>query len=520
MKRPAKILLGLTGGLVLALVVVAVAVPLLVDADAIRTRAEAEMSKALGRKVALGRPSVSIWSGLRLNADSVRIGEPLAGAAEGVPILEAGPTSVRLAFWPLVHRQVEARAIAIDEAKILQDGKPLLSDLALRSSLRIGADGVIDTAGKVKARIDLFPPRPEVEATFSTRLAKGTLALDALEAAVGPLRVTANGSVEGVTAPPPVAKLDVGLALAKSRLSGPLSVVVDAKAPSGRFELSSPRLDLSELAALPSLFAGTTAPNVPAGIELTDVRAVMTMDHGEVRLKDARYGGFGGTGRGTVEAHPFEPARAFRVDQHVEGVSIAAVLAAFAPAQKGTLDGTASLDVALSGRAGAPSLLPTLSGTGTLAVRDGTIKSAGVIQQVMKLLETAGATGFAKNETPFDRLSAHFNVASGVATTRDLEFRSKDLDFDGQGTVGLGGALKLEVLASFSREVTTLLVAKTRALSVRVNDAGRLTVPLQIRGTLQEPRVQLDVDKVLKEGVVKQLKKEGTKSLLKKLFGK
>jgi len=175
---------------------------------------------------------------------------------------------------------------------------------------------------------------------------------------------------------------------------------------------------------------------------------------------------------------------------------------------------------ALSGRAGAPSLLPTLSGTGALAVRDGTIKTAGVIQQVMRLLETAGATGFAKNETPFDRLSAHFSVVSGVATTRDLEFRSKDLDFDGQGTVGLGGSLKLDVLASFSKEVTGLLVAKTRALSVRVNDAGRLTVPLQIRGTLQAPRVQLDVDKVLKEGVIKQLKKEGTKSLLKKLFGK
>jgi hypothetical protein len=42
---------------------------------------------------------------------------------------------------------------------------------------------------------------------------------------------------------------------------------------------------------------------------------------------------------------------------------------------------------------------------------------------------------------------------------------------------------------------------------------------LQIRGTVQAPKVQLDVDKVIREGVTKELKKQGTKNLLKKLFG-
>ena len=73
---------------------------------------------------------------------------------------------------------------------------------------------------------------------------------------------------------------------------------------------------------------------------------------------------------------------------------------------------------------------------------------------------------------------------------------------------------------SFSKTISGQLVAKTPALSIRMNDQGRLTVPLQIRGTVQAPKVQLDVDKVIREGVSRELKKQGTKTLLKKLFGR
>jgi AsmA protein len=518
--RPAKIIFGLLAAVVIAAVAAAVAVPFLVDADTLRTRAEAELTKALGRHVKLGRPSVSLWTGLRLDAAGVRIGEPLTGPSASVPILEAGRTSVRLAILPLLRRQVVARSLALDGASILQDGKPLLSELSLRSSLRIESDGAIEAAGRVHARIDLLATRPPFAARFATRYATGRLDVLRLDADVGPVRCTASGRVDGVSSKAPEAHLDLGLALARSNLSGPLTLVLGAGAPTARFNLTAPRLDLGELAALPSAFAGTTAPAVPQGIQLTGVTAELTMVRGEVRLDGAKYSGFGGAGQGTVTAHPFQRERAFNVDQSVAGVSIGALIAAFAPAQKGALDGKASLVVGLTGRAGEVALLPTLSGSGSLAIRDGAIKTVGVIQQVMRLLESAGAKGIAKNETPFDRLTADFAVTEGVAATQNLEFRSADLDFDGRGTVGLGGALKLDVLASFSKTVTSQLVAKTPALSIRVASDGRLTVPLQIRGTVQEPRVQLDLDKVIKEGVVKELKKEGTKSLLKKLFGR
>jgi AsmA protein len=518
-RRPAKLAFGCAGVLALAFVAAAIALPFLIDANALRPRAEAELGGLVGRKVTLGRVKISLWSGLALTADSFRVGEPNAGPAAGIPVVEAGPTAVRLAFLPLLHKEVEAKSISIDQASVLQDGKPIVSELKVRSSLRVGADGGMDAAGTIDARVNLLSSRPPVVARFSVRLGQGTLTVEALDAEIAGAKIHARGSIAGVNSPKPKARLDLAVDLGKSTITGPLDLTLGSGTPTGRFDLVAPHLDLAELATFPSKLAGTAAPAIPAGIEMKDVRATMTMAGGELRLDDTAFQAFGGSGRGSVVAHPFEAARSFTVSQKVSGVSIGAVIAALAPAEKGSVEGTAALDLALRGRAGEAALLPTISGPGHVEIRNGSIKSVGVIQQVMKLLEVAGAKGIAKNETPFDRLTADFDVASGVASTKNLEFRSADLDFDGSGTVGLGGALHLDALGSFSKEITGQLVAKTPALSMRVNDAGRLTVPLQIRGTVQAPKVQLDVDKVIREGVTKELKKQGTKNLLKKLFG-
>jgi uncharacterized protein involved in outer membrane biogenesis len=253
---------------------------------------------------------------------------------------------------------------------------------------------------------------------------------------------------------------------------------------------------------------------------MTDLKTHVTLDHGLAKLDAITFALYGGKARGSLTVRPFEPKIPFTLDQSAEGIAIGRLIAALAPKQKGTVEGKAALSVRLGGDAGAAALLPTVNGAGRLAIVEGKIASFGVIKQVLKTLEVAGAKGMAKDETPFDRLSATFEVVSGTAGTKDLQFRSADLDGDGAGTVGVGGALKLDVLASFSKTVSAELVAKTHALSIRQGSDGRLSVPLQIRGTVLAPLIQLDLNRVINEGVLKELKKEGTKSLLKKLLGR
>jgi len=258
---------------------------------------------------------------------------------------------------------------------------------------------------------------------------------------------------------------------------------------------------------------------VAHGLEMTNLALRVSMARGVAEVRDITFDAYGGRARGVVTLRPFEPRLPFSLEETAEGIAIAPLIAALAPAQKGTVEGKAKLTLSLSGEAGGSAMLPTMNGSGKVAIEDGKIASVGVIKQVMGVLEVAGAKGVAKDETPFDHLSANFVLTAGTATTKDLEFRSPDLDGDGAGTVGLGGAVKIDLLASFAKSISDQLVAKTHALSIRQGPDGRLTVPLQIRGTIQAPRIQLDLQKVIQEGALKQLKERGTKSLLKRLLG-
>ena len=372
-----------------------------------------------------------------------------------------------------------------------------------------------------------------------------------LDAKVGAMRLGAEGRVEEVTSQAPHVVANVSIALPRSSGKGPIEVTFDPGGPRLKFDLTAEVLDVDEVATaissgLSSRAGLTLVPEARAaaptedlwlprasgtgtirakkarvsGMDLTDLTAGVELDRGRLTLNDTSLGAYGGTAKGRAEMRPFEPERPFTVEQRADGVSLALLVASLAPKQKGTVEGTASLEVALAGRAGAPSLLPTVGGRGYLAVRDGTLKSVGVIPQVMSLLESAGAKGVSKDETPFERLSAHFDVAKGVARTNDLEFRSADLDLDGGGTVGAGGKLDLDVTASFSKPVSQQLIEKTPALAIRAGEDGRLTVPLQLKGTLASPSVRLDVDRVINEGLRKKLQKDVKKKLFDKIFGR
>jgi uncharacterized protein involved in outer membrane biogenesis len=229
---------------------------------------------------------------------------------------------------------------------------------------------------------------------------------------------------------------------------------------------------------------------------------------------------YGGTAKGTATFRPFAAGLPFSLDQAAEGVAVGPLIAALAPAQSGTVEGKASLTVRVQGDSSRQTWVRTLSGAGAVSIQKGTIAGVGVVRQMKKALAGAGAPDIEGDRTPFDRLSAQCQIAEGAARTNDLEFRSTTVDGDGTGTVGLSGELNLDILASFSKSVSAGLVARTHALAVRLGADGRLSVPLLIRGTIQEPRIQLDLARVLSEGVLKQLNKEGSKGLLKKLLGR
>lgn len=549
MRRPQKLSLAVVGSVAAIYLFGATILPLLVNAERLRPQAEARLQAALGPRVALGPLRLSLWSGPALRAESLRIGESLS----------AGETAVHVAWLPLLRKRVELRSITVEDLTIAQDGKRLVSGGRLASRVRVAPDGSVAMKGSIDATLGSRPGAPGVSASFTAALDHGTLEIAALDATVGPLvRIDAKGRVTDMSSQAPRVALVGQATLKRSLLKGRFDLAV-ATPPEASFDVGAPLLDVDEILAaaapfraspaasragiqiVPEANASETVPDRGAssfarmlvasgtlradrclarGVELTNLSMKATLERGVAELRDITFAVYGGKARGSLSVQPFEPKMPFSLEQTAEGISIRLLIAALAPAQAETVDGTASLNVRLTGEAGGTALLPSTNGVGRVAIEDGTLSSFGVIKQVMNTLEVAGAKGIAKDETPFDSLSASFDVVQGTAATKDLEFRSRDLDGDGAGTVGPGGVLHLDVLASFSRTVSEELVAKTHALSIRQGTDGRLSVPLQVRGTIHDPAIQLDLDKVLNEGVLRALKKEGTKSLLKKLLGR
>lgn len=557
MKRPQKILIAIVLAVAAAGLIAALILPRVVNAERWRPQAEAKLQQALGRRVSLGRLALSLWGGLSLRAESLRIGEPAGAPAAGAILVDAGTTDLRVAWRPLLHREIEVRSVTVEAINVTQDGKPLASRVHLDSRVHVAADGTVSAEGVAEGNLTAMPAAPRARAEFTTAFKSGELTISALDIVLGPVHLKATGRLAGTTSQAPRLALAGSAELARSKTEGTLALVVAAQ-PEASFSMTASLLDGDEIMEAVAAFTGNASPPraasalVPAanaaeapaasnpsfvralaatgtvkaarcvahGLEMTSLSLRLVMREGVADVQDITFDAYGGRARGSVTLRPFEPHLPFSLDETAEGIGIGPLIAALAPAQKGTVEGKAKLTVRLSGEAGGAALLPTVSGAGSLAIEDGKIASVGVIKQVMGVLEIAGAKGIAKDETPFDGLSASFDLKAGTATTRDLAFRSADLNGDGAGTVGAGGAVRIDLLASFAKAISDQLVAKTHALAIRQGPDGRLSVPLQIRGTIQEPRIQLDLEKVIREGALKQLKEQGTKSLLKRLLGR
>ncbi len=116
MGRFGKVILIALGALVVLLVVAAVSVPLFLNADSFRTRIESSVSKSLGRKVTIGKLTLSVWSGGLLAENATVADDP---SFSSQPFLQAGSVKIRVEVLPLLlQREVHIRGFDLQSPKI------------------------------------------------------------------------------------------------------------------------------------------------------------------------------------------------------------------------------------------------------------------------------------------------------------------------------------------------------------------------------------------------------------------
>lgn len=461
MRRAGRIAIGIAAGVLVLWVLLAAVLPLVVRADAFRPQVESRLTSAIGRPVRLGSLRLTLWTGIAVRADRIEIG--------GEPSLEAGSVRVGLALAPLLRREVRPRWLAVDGAVVRRGSAEWLRETTVRARVDEAPEAGMRARGRIEGTLAAEEASQRAQVDFDVVLAGKRLSIGSLQARVGTDVLDVRGAFDGL-----------GTGAVEGRVEG------------------SARL---------------------AGITVNAISAEATYRGEELRLSDGKFRLHGGDGTVSLRARPRAEGSPFEIDASLRGVDLESFATEAFPAAGAVVDGPGSATMRLSGRAGADDPKRSLEGKASVDIGPGNLRSIGILRQVAELLEKAGGRGIGRDTTPFTKVAASFDVGDGVARTKDLAFRSPDLDLDGGGTVGLDGSLALDVVTAFSEASSAELTARTPQLKFRVGDDGRLTIPMKIRGNLEAPAVQLDVDKVLQEGLRQELKQK-KKSILKRLLGR
>ncbi len=185
-----------------------------------------------------------------------------------------------------------------------------------------------------------------------------------------------------------------------------------------------------------------------------------------------------------------------RFDESLNGVAMGPLLAAFTGFERVTGEAGMAASGALALSSGNPPLA-SLTADGEFSIRDGALRGiniARIIRQALARLE--GRTPPPDTETPetdFTSFTGSVSVRDGVASSDDISLDSPLLRVRGSGQSDL--------------------VEQTLALRLDVNIVGSIegqggetleslrgvAIPLQIEGSWDQPRVSVDVARVLQE---------------------
>ncbi len=250
-------------------------------------------------------------------------------------------------------------------------------------------------------------------------------------------------------------------------------------------------------------------------LEATDVKARAVLSRGTMTLEQMDATVFGGkvSGAGTSVSLA-QPKPTWKLAANLAGLDVAQATKAFAGEAPllGKVDGT--LDVSGAGTEW-PEIKKILTGLAALAVKDGTLTTAGIGDQVLgglaKGLQAAGrggaaekVSGYAGGKTTFKNLAGKFVVKDGyLAAQSPLKFGSDAGEITLGGRLGLGGELDLQGGVAVPKAILA------RAVS-GVPLPEKLDVPLGLGGTLTSPSVSVRAGEAVQgllKGQVEQVKK-------------
>jgi hypothetical protein len=148
------------------------------------------------------------------------------------------------------------------------------------------------------------------------------------------------------------------------------------------------------------------------------------------------------------------------------------------------MDGTLSGSCSLSGRGTTPAgFRENLTGDALLTLGNGRVKGFSLPPQLMTFLkpDEIGKLDFTEARFQLQLRNGSVHLAGGALISQKMEVHPS-------GDIGLEGALDLTATLKIAPE---LFAADSKLPSYLPHEAGWVTLPILIKGTLQKPRVTL-----------------------------
>jgi len=264
-------------------------------------------------------------------------------------------------------------------------------------------------------------------------------------------------------------------------------------------------IDMSGLRSVNGQFSVQAGRFTVRQYRVDDARIAATLDNGLLRVTQLQ----GRAWNGQLDATALADARTNRVAMKgaANGVNVNALLKDVAA--KDLLEGTGrvNFDVGTAGRS-VSQMKSQLDGQMALQVRDGAIKGVNLAKMLrqakaaLNLRQDAVQKASATEKTDFSELSASFQIADGVARSKDLDMKSPFLRLGGEGAIDVGRG-RIDYL-------TRATVASTsKGQGGAELDALRgLTVPVRLSGPFESVDWKIEWSAVARDAVTRELKEK------------
>lgn len=469
--------------LVVAVVVVGaiLAAPFLINVNVYRGVIEAQLNKAINRKVTLNDLRLSLFP-VAIETKDVRISDDPAFRSDDFVTIES--FRLHLDLWPLLRRHIQVNSLEMTAPVVW---------MAKNSR----GEWNFSTLGK--AEVTAPPPTAASMGGPATPANLNSFDISNLSVKNGRV-VILDQSRPGETESYDVLELTARNISARSAFPFSLTVSDTKEKEPVHLEGEAGPLNLNNMANSPA--KGTIeAKTLHSGkIELENLKGQFMFSQGTLKVDPLDFDIYSGHESGAMTVNLLQARPSLELTSHLNKIDANRFLSSNSSAKNmfyGLVSG--NLTMRLSGENEAE-VLRGLVGKAGLEVQEGKLAHVSIGHQVALLAKLAGVN-FAEGETPINKLTGHFEIADNWARTSDLQIEIPDLSLLCQGGFNFESDMKFDVLATFSPGASQKIQSQNPIgglLSALLLDQNKQAlVPFQVTGTFQTPHFKLDTQRLL-----------------------